>query len=83
DINNDNYDDILIAADDGYLRLISGLSGLELSKKICFNITPILTPQYGGYSSSPYSSIKRLFMKSGIKIYEIPDINDDNITEYI
>ncbi|GAG75735.1 unnamed protein product, partial [marine sediment metagenome] len=32
---------------------------------------------------SPYTSVKRIFMKSGVKIYEIPDINNDNIDDFI
>ncbi len=84
DVDNDNYNDILIAADDGYLRLISGFSGLELDNVMCFDMANITMPIYiPGSSVSPYTSAKRIFMKSGIKIYEIPDINNDSITEYI
>jgi len=84
DINYDNYDDILIAADDGYLRLISGASGLELDNVLCYDMANITTPLYSTQLTiSPYTSVKRIFMKSGVKIYEIPDINNDNITKYI
>jgi len=84
DINNDDYDDILIATDDGYLRLISGVSGVELDNVICYDMANITTPLYSNQLTiSPYTSVKRIFMKSGVKIYEIPDINNDNITKYI
>jgi len=83
DADNDGIDDVLIAADDGYLRIISGLSGIELDNVMCFNMTDITIPLWSSISTSPYTSVKRIFMKSGVKIYEIPDINNDNITEYI
>ncbi len=83
DADYDGIDDVLIAADDGYLRIISGLSGNELDNVMCFNMTYITIPLWSSISTSPYTSVKRIFMKSGVKIYEIPDINKDNITEYI
>lgn len=84
DIDYDDYDDILIAADDGYIRLISGVSGLELDNVLCYDMANITTPLYSSQiTTSPYTSVKRIFMKSGIKIYEIPDINNDSINEYI
>jgi len=83
DINNDEINDILIASDDGYLRLISGRNGRLLDDYVCFNLSSTTDEYYGTYTTSPYSSVKRIFMKSGIKIYEIPDINNDGIKEYI
>ncbi|MCK4239128.1 MAG: hypothetical protein KAX33_08410, partial [Candidatus Lokiarchaeota archaeon] len=83
DADYDGIDDVLIAADDGYLRIISGLSGIELDNVMCFNMTDIEIPLWSSISTSPYTSVKRIFMKSGVKIYEIPDISNDNITEYI
>jgi hypothetical protein len=83
DVNNDEINDILIASDDGYLRLISGRYGRLLDDYVCFNISSTTETYYGSYPTSPYSSVKRLFMKSGIKIYDIPDINNDGIKEYI
>ncbi|MFX1328859.1 MAG: hypothetical protein ACFE91_12090 [Promethearchaeota archaeon] len=84
DVNNDEIDDLLIAADDGYLRVISGKSGLELDNQLCYNISQMTEVRYvDSFPSSPYTSIRRLFMKSGVKIYEIPDINDDGISEYM
>jgi len=83
DVNNDETDDILIASDDGYLRLISGKSGRILEDEVCYDISTATETYYGTYTSSPYSSVNRIFMKSGIKIYEIPDINNDGIKEYI
>ena len=83
DINNDEINDILIASDDGYLRLISGRIGLLLDDYVCYNITSLSQFDYITFRTSPYSSIGRIFMKSGIKIYEIPDINNDGIKEYI
>jgi len=81
DVDNDEIDDILIAADDGYLRLISGNSGLELDNAICYQVTP--PTEASQFSTSPYTSTKRLFTKSGVKIYDIPDINNDGISEYM
>jgi len=83
DINNDEINDILIASDDGYLRLISGRNGLLLDDYVCFNLSSTTESYYGSFLTSPYSSVKRIFMKSGIKIYEIPDLNNDGIKEYI
>jgi len=82
DVDNDEIDDILIAADDGYLRLISGISGVEIDNMICYNITEP-TETSGEYEDSPYTSAKRLFTKSGVKIYEIPDIDNDGRTDYM
>ncbi len=82
DINNDEINDILIASDDGYLRLISGRNGLLLDDYVCFNLSSTTETLYN-IPTSPYSSVKRIFMKSGIKIYEIPDINNDGTKEYI
>ncbi|KKN15451.1 hypothetical protein LCGC14_0985910 [marine sediment metagenome] len=81
DVDNDEIDDILIAADDGYLRLISGNSGLELDNVMIYNITQ--PTEIFEFSTSPYTSAKRLFTKSGVKIYEIPDIDNDGISEYM
>ncbi len=83
DVNNDEINDILIASDDGYLRLISGRYGNLLDNHICYNLSSTTEQYYGTYPTSPYSSVQRIFMKSGIKIYEIPDINNDGVKEYI
>ncbi|GAH36676.1 unnamed protein product, partial [marine sediment metagenome] len=84
DVDHDGTDDVLIATDDGYLRIISGLLGFELDNAMCFNMTDIIVPIWSsGLSTSPYTSVKRIFMKSGVKIYEIPDINNDNIDDFI
>jgi len=83
DVNNDEINDILIASDEGYLRLISGRYGRLLDDEVCFNMSSTTESYYSSYPTSPYSSVKRIFMKSGIKIYEIPDINNDGIKEYI
>ncbi len=82
DIDDDTINDILIAADDGYLRLISGRFGYEIDNFICYNMTELTSPLYN-VPISPYSSVRRVFTKSGIKIYPIPDTNDDGIDEYI
>ena len=83
DVNNDAINDILIASDDGYLRLISGRYGSLLDDYVCYNISSPSQYDYITFRTSPYSSVERIFMKSGIKIYEIPDINNDGIKEYI
>ncbi len=83
DVDNDDIDEILVAADDGYLRLISGKNGHELYNAICYNMTKIKEYLYDIPSTSPYSSTERLFRKSGVKLYEIPDINNDGIKEYM
>ncbi|MFX1363338.1 MAG: hypothetical protein ACFFCE_18945 [Promethearchaeota archaeon] len=82
DVDNDDIDDILIAADDGYLRLISGNSGIELNNIICYNITKP-SESSSDFEDSPYTSRERLFTKSGIKIYEIPDIDNNGKSDYI
>jgi len=82
DIDDDNINDILIAADDGYLRLISGRYGYEIDNIICYNMTESTSSLYST-PISPYSSVRRVFTKSGIKIYPIPDTNNDGIDEYI
>ncbi|MFW9987794.1 MAG: hypothetical protein ACFFC3_03995, partial [Candidatus Odinarchaeota archaeon] len=82
DINNDNIDDVLITADDGYLRLLSGNSGLELDRMICYNII-LPTEELGEEDNSPYSSYDRLFTKSGARIFSIPDIDNDGRSDYI
>ncbi|MEE9378221.1 MAG: hypothetical protein V3V33_09310 [Candidatus Lokiarchaeia archaeon] len=82
DVDNDDIDEILITADDGYLRLISGKLGVELDNALCYNIT-IPTSTLYDLSDSPYDSAKRIFTKSGVKIYEIPDINNDGRGEYM
>ena len=84
DVNNDEIDDILIAADDGYLRVISGKSGYELGNALCYNVSKITQDAiYDIPRSSPYSSIERIFRKSGVKVYEVPDIDNDGKVEYI
>ena len=83
DVNNDEITDFIIASDDGYLRLISGRHGILLDDDVCYNISKPSQSDYTSFRTSPYSSVKRIFMKSGIKIYEIPDINNDGIKEYI
>jgi len=83
DVNNDEINDIIIASDDGYLRLISGKHGILLDEDVCYTISSPSQSNYISFQTSPYSSIKRIFMKSGIKIYEIPDIDNDGIKEYI
>ena len=82
DINDDGISDILIAADDGYVRLISGRYGYEIDNIICYNMTESTSPIYST-PISPYSSVRRVFTKSGIKIYPIPDTNNDGIDEFI
>jgi len=82
DIDDDAINDVLIAADDGYLRLISGRYGYEIDNFKCYNMTELTSPLYN-VPISPYSSIRRIFMKSGIKIYPIPDTDNDGIDEYI
>ncbi|TXT61743.1 MAG: exported protein of unknown function [Promethearchaeota archaeon] len=85
DIDNDNKKDLLIAADDGLIRLISGFSGVLLDETDVYNLT---IPEEPGYLSqydftdSPYTSQKRIFTKSGMKILEIGDYNGDNQNEY-
>jgi len=83
DVNNDEISDLLIASDDGYLRLISGRNRQLLDENVCYNISETTETLYDRSLTSPYSSLKRIFMKSGIKIYETPDINNDGIKEYI
>lgn len=91
DINDDNVNDILVASDDGNIRIISGNSGLILDKLVIYNITYIdslMGVIIGQIPSSqtadsPYSSIKRLFRTSGVKFFEIPDTNDDKKGEYL
>ncbi|MFX1499591.1 MAG: PQQ-binding-like beta-propeller repeat protein [Promethearchaeota archaeon] len=82
DVDNDEINDILIAADDGYLRLISGNSGIELDNIICYNITKP-SESSSDLEDSPYTSRERLFTKTGIKIYEIPDIDNNGRSNYI
>ena len=82
DINDDSINDILIAADDGYLRLISGRYGNEIDNFICYNMTESTSPLYRT-PISPYSSVRRVFTKSGIKVFPIPDTNNDGIGEFI
>ena len=91
DVDNDNTNDLLITSDDGNIRLISGGSGVMLDKIVIYNITYI--GPYMGWtmgwgpstetSDSPYSSIKRLFRTSGVRLFEIPDLNDDGKGEYL
>ncbi|TFG25882.1 MAG: hypothetical protein EU533_00495, partial [Promethearchaeota archaeon] len=82
DIDNDDIDEILVAADDGYLRLFSGGSGNILDQFVCYNVS-IPQSTYSQPSSSPYSSIERIFKMSGIKILEIPDIDEDGKGEFL
>ncbi|MBD3213192.1 MAG: hypothetical protein GF311_11350 [Candidatus Lokiarchaeota archaeon] len=85
DLNNDGYQEILISADDGNIRLISGNNGVLIDDALCYNITipeNLIYPQMGQTTEYYYSARARFFARSGLEIFDIPDLNHDDEEDY-
>jgi hypothetical protein len=83
DIDSDSISDILISSDDGYIRTISGLDGNLISKISVYNFDRPDTISPYDWENQLYSTEKRIFGKSGVKIFPTFDLTGDGQVEFI
>ncbi len=88
DVTNDSINEILVASDDGVIRLISGSSGVILDRLVFYNLSyyegslPSNVRIDTEIGDSPYLGESRIFRNPGAKFFEFPDINNDGKKEY-
>ena len=82
DIDGDKISDLLISSDDGFLRILSGKTGILLSEKEIYQVDKGKR-ELRNVPSYRYSIEERFFGLSGFRIVSIPDINEDNNPDYL
>ncbi len=84
DANFDGVSDVLVTSEDGFIRLLSGVTGGLLSSKEIFQVVPnpSSNPLSNVPDTSPFTAEARIFKDFGLKIIKAPDINSDGHIEY-
>ncbi|MFW6173944.1 MAG: hypothetical protein ACOC5T_09385, partial [Elusimicrobiota bacterium] len=82
DLDGDNVFDLFISSDDGFLRILSGKTGILLSEKELYQVDKGKR-ELRNVPPYRYSIEERFFGLSGFRIVSIPDINEDNNPDYL